>query len=324
MPQKNKIPVLIVTGFLGSGKTTFINNLLAQNQTVKVGLIENEFGEAAIDPRLILNYKPESIVELTNGCICCSIFNEFSLALQELVKKHDHLEMLVIETTGIADPGPVISPFYQDADLIRLFDLAGTVCLVDAVNFGQYDHEALPQKQIILSDLIILNKIGEASPAQVIAARKKIISLNQTARLEEANFARIDLMQSYMLQALIQEDFIRKLRKPFYSEPESGEYHSFTIRFAGKLNQEQFTEWFRYFASLHNKEIFRIKGVIQFEDNPITTIVQSVGGMIRMTEGSVINPFENQENILVFIGKEVSKFEIEKEIGLFLTQNNQP
>lgn len=324
MPQKNKIPVLIVTGFLGSGKTTFINNLLTQNQTVKVGLIENEFGEAAIDPRLILNYKPESIVELTNGCICCSIFNEFSLALQELVKKHDHLEMLVIETTGIADPGPVISPFYQDADLIRLFDLAGTVCLVDAVNFGQYDHEALPQKQIILSDLIILNKIGEASPAQVIAARKKIISLNQTARLEEANFARIDLMQFYMLQALIQEDFIRKLRKPFYSEPESGEYHSFTIRFAGKLNQEQFTEWFRYFASLHNKEIFRIKGVIQFKDNPITTIVQSVGGMIHMTEGSVINPFENQENILVFIGKEVSKFEIEKEIGLFLTQNNQP
>ncbi len=125
-----------MTGFLGSGKTSFINHLLTQNPSLKTGLIENEFGEVSIDSRLISNYQPESIIELSNGCICCNIFNEFSLTLQELVKKHDQLELLLIETTGVANPGPVISPFYQDADLIRLFELIGTVCLVDAAHFS--------------------------------------------------------------------------------------------------------------------------------------------------------------------------------------------
>ena len=85
--MKPKIPVTIVTGFLGSGKTTFINNLLRQNYDVKIGLIENEFGDVSIDSKLIVNYQPEDIIELSNGCICCSLFNEFSLALQELIKK---------------------------------------------------------------------------------------------------------------------------------------------------------------------------------------------------------------------------------------------
>lgn len=135
MPVKPKIPVLIVTGFLGSGKTSFINHLLMKNKFVKIGLIENEFGDVSIDSKLLGKEFKDSIVELTNGCICCSIFNEFSLALQDLVKKHDQLEQLIIETTGIADPGPVIEPFFQDPDLIRLFELKGTICVVDAVQF---------------------------------------------------------------------------------------------------------------------------------------------------------------------------------------------
>ena len=82
MSVKPKIPVMIVTGFLGAGKTTFINQLLKQNKEVKIGLIENEFGEVSIDARLITDYQPESIMELNNGCICCTLYNEFSLTLQ--------------------------------------------------------------------------------------------------------------------------------------------------------------------------------------------------------------------------------------------------
>ena len=309
-----------MTGFLGSGKTSFINHLLAQNPSVKTGLIENEFGEVSIDSRLISNYQPESIVELSNGCICCSIFNEFSLALQELVKKHDQLELLLIETTGVADPGPVISPFYQDTDLIRLFELTGTVCLVDAVHFQEYDAGKVQQKQLIMSDLIILNKIEGVDQSTLAEVREKITALNQTARIAETNYARIDQAQFYLFQSLIQEDFLRKLRKPFYSEPDTTNFHSFTIRFNGLVNEAQFTDWFRYFASLHNQEVFRIKGIVHFEDNPLIAIVQSVGGMVHLSEGSVINPFEPLENILVFIGKEISKFELEKEVRQFLVQ----
>lgn len=322
MSIKPKIPVLIVTGFLGSGKTTFINHILKLNQHVKIALIENEFGEVSIDSRLLTDYKPERILELTNGCICCSIFNEFSLTLQELVKNHDYLEQLIIETTGVADPGPVIEPFYHDQDLIRLFELKGTVCLVDSVNFQEQIEGFEQQKQVIFSDLVVINKINLADISKLATIREKVKALNRTASIVETNYAQVDGSQLSILQPQLQDDFLRRIRRPFYSEPEESPFYSFTVRFKGLLNETRFTEWFRYFASLHRIDIFRIKGVVNFEDNPLLGIVQSVGGKASITEGSVINPYEPLENVLVFIGKEISKFEIEKEIQHFLLENN--
>ena len=320
--MKPKIPVTIVTGFLGSGKTTFINNLLKQNYDVKIGLIENEFGDVSIDSKLIVNYQPENIIELNNGCICCSLFNEFSLALQELIKKNTHLEQLIIETTGVADPGPVIETFFQDPDLNRLFVLSGTICLVDAANFQEEIGYFEQQKQIMLSDLIILNKVDNVHETRLEYLRTKISALNKTAQLVETNFAFLASSYLYMLHPQMQDEFVKKLRKPFYCEPDTSEIHSFTIRFDGYINEPKFSEWFKYFASIHRKQIFRIKGLVHFEDNPITGIVQSVGGMTNISEGSVTNPYEPIENILVFIGKGISKFEIEKMFQRYLLQEN--
>ncbi len=320
--MRPKIPVTIVTGFLGSGKTTFINNLLKQNYDVKIGLIENEFGEVSIDSKLIVNYKPENIIELNNGCICCSLFNEFSLALQELIKKNTHLEQLIIETTGVADPGPIIETFFQDPDLNRLFVLSGTICLVDAANFQEEIGYFEQQKQIMLSDLIILNKVADVHETRLEYLRTKISALNKTAQLVETNFAFLASSYLYLLHPQMQDDFVKKLHKPFYCEPDTSEIHSFTIRFDGYINEPKFSEWFKYFASIHRKQIFRIKGLVHFEDNPITGIVQSVGGMTNISEGSVANPYEPIENILVFIGKGISKFEIEKMFQRYLLQEN--
>jgi len=322
LPIKPKIPVIIVTGFLGAGKTCLINHLLAKNRGVKIGIIENEFGERSIDSWLIANYQPESILELNNGCICCSIFNEFSLALQELVKKHDHLEQLIIETTGVADPGPIIEPFFRDPDLMRLFELSGTICLVDGMNFPDQPLQIEQKKQIILSDMIVLNKINNTDPKKLPLIRKTILALNNTASLIETNHSRIDDSQFYLLHPNLQDEFLRKIRKPFYSEPEIADFHSFTIRFGGFINETRFRNWFKYFASLHRKKIYRIKGIVNWDNNPLLGIVQSVGGTTSISEGSVVNPYEPIENVLVFIGKEISKFEIEKEFRQFLLQEN--
>lgn len=322
MSLKPKIPVLIVTGFLGSGKTTFINNVLKLNKDVKIALIENEFGEVSIDSMLLMDYKPERILELNNGCICCSIFNEFSLALQELVKSHDYLEQLIIETTGVADPGPVIEPFYHDRDLAQLFELKGTVCVVDSINFLDQIGGFEQQKQIMLSDLIITNKINLTDVGKLIQIREKLESLNRTASIVETNYAHVDGSQLSILQPKLQDEFLRRIRRPFFSEPDESPFYSFTVRFKGFLNEARFSEWFRYFASLHRSNIFRIKGIVNFDNNPLLGIVQSVGGKISITEGSVVNPYDPAENVLVFIGKEISKFEIEKEIQYFLTENN--
>jgi G3E family GTPase len=315
---------MIVTGFLGAGKTTFINNLLLQNEGVKIGLIENEFGDTSIDSMLIADYKPESIIELNNGCICCTIFNEFAMTLQELIRKHDHLEQLIIETTGIADPAPIIAPFYEDAELNRLFELSGTICLVDSVNFSEHIAGIEQQKQIILSDMVVLNKVSDVNLKTLTNIRNKLAALNKTAMVIETDYARVEPLHLYQLQPDLQDEFVRKLRKPFFSEPENGEFHSFTIRFGGFINETRFRDWFKYFASLHKKDIFRIKGMINFENNPMIGIVQSVGGMISVSEGSVHNPYAPLENVLVFIGKEISKYHIEKEIQEFLVQKDQP
>lgn len=293
-----------------------------QNKHIKIGLIENEFGDISIDAKLISDYKPESILELNNGCICCSIFNEFSMALQELIKKHNHLEQLIIETTGIADPGPIIEPFFQDADLKRLFEFSGTVCLVDSQNFKYQIEGFEQQKQIMLSDLIIINKINQINSQELKGIRKKLGSLNKTASIVETNYAHIDGPQLHILQPQLQDEFIRKIKKPFFSEGDDAKYHSFTIRFKGYINENRFKEWFIYFASLHRKNIYRIKGMVIFDNNPMFGIVQAVGGNTSISEGSVLNPYEPLENILVFIGKEISKFEIEKEIQQFLLQDN--
>lgn len=322
MPIKPKIPVTIVTGFLGSGKTTFINNLLLNNYEVKIGLIENELGDTSIDSALFANYQPENILELNNGCICCSIFNEFSLGLQEMIKKNNHLEQLIIETSGVADPGPVIGPFFQDQELERLFELSGTICLVDAVNFQEEIGGFEQQKQIMLSDLIIINKVSDSDPQKLDYIRKKIASLNNTAQVVETNFGFLDSAHLYLLQPQIQDEFIKKLRKPFYFEYGASDFQSFTIRFGGYLNENRFREWFKYFASLYKMQIFRIKGMVNFENNPLIGIVQSVGGMTNISEGSVANPYEPLENVLVFIGTGISKFEVEKMFMQFLAQEN--
>lgn len=322
MPVQPKIPVLIVTGFLGAGKTTFINQILKQNKGVKIGLIENEFGEVSIDARLITGYRPESIVELNNGCICCTIYNEFSLTLQELVKKHDHLEQLIIETTGIADPGPIIKPFYEDQDLKRIFELNGTICLIDSTNFNQYMGGITQQKQVVLSDMIIINKAGLVDKSTLKGIHIKVEALNNTAMVIETDYAHIDSMHLNILQPQLQDEFAKKLRKPLYSQSEIAEFHTFTIRFGGLLDESQFGEWFNYFASLHRTTIFRIKGLVNFENNPMTGIVQSVGGAVSITEGSVRIPYDPVENILVFIGKEINLSEIEEEIQQFLIQEH--
>jgi len=238
------------------------------------------------------------------------------------VKTQDNLEQLIIETTGIADPGPIIQPFYQDPDLIRLFGLSGTICLVDAINFPDQILELKQQKQIILSDLIILNKTSNSDPARRQLIQKKIASLNNTASVVETNYGRIDGAQLHILQSDMQDEFLRKIRKPFFSEPEDHDFHSFTIHFKGFVNEKRFSEWFNYFASIHSRSIYRIKGIVNFEDSPFLGIVQSVGGTVSITEGSIVNPYDLVENVLVFIGKEISKFEIEMEIGQFLLQEN--
>ena len=133
MARNQKIKVTIITGFLGAGKTTFINYLLKKYTDVEFALVENEFGNAAIDTKLIKGVDASRMFELKEGCICCTITDEYELVLQELAERFPNVMHLLIETTGVADPASVIRPFFRDEKLQEIYSFRGTICLVDAV-----------------------------------------------------------------------------------------------------------------------------------------------------------------------------------------------
>lgn len=160
MNTKNKrIPVSIITGFLESGKTSFINNIIKKNKGVNIAIIENEFGEISIDKELIQGVEQDQIYNITNGCICCSLKTEFVELLDNYLNTFKRFNHLIIETSGIANPASIILPFYNNYGLQLNCKLHNVICIIDAANFEKSfkDFNYL-EHQIAISDVIIINK----------------------------------------------------------------------------------------------------------------------------------------------------------------------
>ena len=196
MKEKTKIPVTVITGFLGAGKTTFINQLLKQYAENKFALVENEFGEVAIDTQLIKGVDASQMFELKQGCICCTITDEYELVLQELADRFPEVEHLLIETTGVADPAPVIQPFLSDKKLKELYSYNGTICLYDALHFDNQPEKEISLKQLAMADWVLVNKSEGLKDDEKEQKRIEIAALNPFARIMFSDYgsaAGIDL-----------------------------------------------------------------------------------------------------------------------------------
>lgn len=322
LKAKNKISVLLVTGFLGAGKTTFINEVIRSHQHLRLALVENEFGERSIDSDLIVGMKADNIFELSNGCICCTISDEFSLSMLEFAKKLDQIDFLIIETTGIADLAEVIRPFYADNKLQEYYQLAGSVCIADAANYNELIKLPPQQKQIIFSDLVILNKIGDVCHETKEGLKRSIKAYNPSVGIEETNYGKLPSFSLTLFTDDIQEKLENKLQQPvMFPFVESATFKTFTHRFEGKIDMDKFKYWFDYFASLNQREIYRIKGILFPKENSSKIIVQSVGGATSYNEGSFITPSEEKINTLVFIGKKIDFERITYELESYLSSN---
>lgn len=325
MNSKRKIPVLIVTGFLGAGKTTFINHIIQSHRNLKLALIENEFGEVSVDSELVTGIDGNQIFELSNGCICCTITNEFSLALTDLANKLPEIDMMLIETSGVADLSKVISPFYSDSSLKENYTLTGSVCIVDALHFEKFINLPAQQMQIVHSDYIVVNKTEGLSTEELEGIKKSIQAFNSTAKTESTNFAKTSEFRLETLESDIQEKIEKKLAAPvMFRVIESPRFTTFTHRFAGEINLDRFKYWFNYFASINQLDIYRIKGILYPSGEASKTIVQSVGGAVSYTEGSFISPSEEKNNTLVFIGKSIDFDRIVYELESYLSEDIDP
>ena len=183
MATTDRVPVTVLTGFLGSGKTTLLNRILSENHGKRIAVIENEFGEVGVDHQLVIGAE-EEIFETNNGCICCTVRGDLLRILGQLLKRRDKFDYIIVETTGMADPGPVAQTFFLDDDFKKQFLLDAIVTVVDSRHIEKHLQEMKePGEQVAFADVILLNKTDLVSEAELERIERRIRSMNGTARI---------------------------------------------------------------------------------------------------------------------------------------------
>jgi G3E family GTPase len=219
--EANRIPVTVLTGFLGSGKTTLLNRILTESHGQRIAVIENEFGEIGVDQELVINAE-EEIFEMNNGCICCTVRGDLIRILGNLMTRRDKFDRIVLETTGLANPGPVAQTFFVDEKMREEFALDGIVTMVDARHFDQQLIESEEARtQVAFADVIVLNKTDLVGSADLDALERRVRAINALARIVRADPARRAAVPMSSVLGIGGFDLARALEyKPTFLEPE--------------------------------------------------------------------------------------------------------
>ena len=191
----SRTPVTVLTGFLGSGKTTLLNRILTEEHGRRIAVVENEFGEVGIDHEIVINAE-EEIFEMNNGCICCTVRGDLIRILGNLMKRRDKFDHILIETTGLADPGPVVQTFFVDDDVKDQLEVNAVVTLVDAKHIVEHlDDSDEAREQIAFADVILLNKCDLVSESDLDQVEARIKAMNGVAKLHRTTNATLPIDQ---------------------------------------------------------------------------------------------------------------------------------
>ncbi len=312
---KAPIPATILTGFLGAGKTTLLNYILDQQHGYKFGIIVNEVGEIGIDGQLVENQK-EEIVQMNNGCVCCTVRKDLVKGIQQLLKRGG-FDYLLVETTGIADPGPVAQTFMNIPQLQQLVRLDSIITVVDAEQIHKQMKETeTAREQIAMADFVLLNKTDLVDEEGLGKLEKEIRELNPHTQIFRTNKSQVNLKELLDMNAFdvdhklsVDPDFLNELKETRHHH----DIESFSFLFDKPFDIDKLENFIQRLSD--EEKVYRSKGIVWIDKNPRRAIFHGVNNRFTIFWDRLWNKDEARKSQLVFIGKALHKEKIEKQLG---------
>jgi G3E family GTPase len=343
------IPATILTGFLGSGKTTLLKRVLTEAHGQKIAVIENEFGEENIDNDILVADTEEQIIQMSNGCVCCTIREDLRTTLAELAAKKRKgeldFERVVIETTGLADPGPVAQTFFMDDEIAESYLLDSILTLVDAKHAeSQLDTRQEARRQVGFADRLFLSKTDLAEPAAVDALVHRIKHMNPRAPVQKVHFGEVPIAEVFDLKGFnlnakldIDPDFLKADDHGHHDhhhghghdhhghDHEHGEHcdhphhhahdddvKSFVYRSERPFNPAKLEDFLGAIVQVYGPKMLRYKGVLHMNGTDRKVIFQGVHQLMGSDLGPKWAPGEAKVSKLVFIGIDLPREVLEQ------------
>ena len=301
-----QVPVTVLTGYLGAGKTTLLNRILSEQHGKKYAVIVNEFGELGVDNDLVVN-ADEEVFEMNNGCICCTVRGDLIRIIEGLMKRKDKFDGILVETTGLADPGPVAQTFFTDDDVKAKTRLDAIVTVIDAKHFfGQLEQGSEAEQQVAFADVILLNKTDLVSADELKKVEDRIRGINRYARIFHTQKSQIEL-EAILDKGAFDLGRILEFEPDFlhsgHDHHHEDEVRSLSITADRPVDPDRFQKWMGALLQIKGADIFRSKGILAIDGAPRRYVYQGVHMMMDSAWGTQWKDGEKRSSKLVFIGR---------------------